>query len=208
MREETDALHERYYKKFAKLQSNSTGGLIPVDVQKEIAANLLDEYRTEYAQMKASDEVEIARAEYRQQLRARALKPKPRKRFLWIFHRRANAAAIQIERETQAEIEEYFATCNGAIEHADDADEVGGRPEPTAEQADEQVGQADQTTEHADEDTPEEQQAKPKGKKRKPQPDNAAMPGQMSIAELGNDQAEQSDAATATADLSFISKKD
>lgn len=212
MKEKTDELHTRYYQKFAKLKSNE--GLLEPEIYKEIAKNLLNEYKTEYAIMHAADVIETERAVYGLTVRSSSLIPVPRKRFFLFFHRRENYAANQIEREMYVEIERFFNRREKAIERLTAAlegaeqsemNEAYDQPEPTAEDTTEPTTDESARAEQQTEPDP----AKPKGKKRvKPQPDNSVMPGQVSMAELDNDRAEQSDRTSATVDLSSISRKD
>lgn len=137
MKEKTDELHTRYYKKFTHLESNKM--LLTSDIYEEIAKNLLEEYRTEYKIMRLSDDIENGREIYSLTVRGNALIPKPRRRFLLFFHRKSNYAADLIDREMLHEITKFFERRERALQllesalvaaEAADGGDAYDQPEP------------------------------------------------------------------------------
>lgn len=111
MKEKTDELHERYYKKFWRLKENAPALSGVMDVMR---SNLLEEYKTEYAIMHAEDLIENERQLYALGVKGNELIPKEhRYRLFW---KRPNRAQIQLNRELEAEIEEFYRRRELALE--------------------------------------------------------------------------------------------
>jgi hypothetical protein len=109
MKDKTDELHERYYRKFGRL--NACSELLGVQMKQAIEANLLAEYKAEYQLMHKADDIELSRANYALDYKAAELKP--RNRLYWLFWRKPNRAAEEMNDMLQIEVDEFFASQKG-----------------------------------------------------------------------------------------------
>lgn len=112
MKEKTDQLHERYYKKFWRLHENQAA--LGDSVRDVIRQNILDEYLTEYAIMRAQDDIENKRLLHELSVKGDNLIP-AEKRFR-LFWKKPNRAQEQIDRKALAEAEQFFERQDRAIE--------------------------------------------------------------------------------------------
>ena len=112
MKQETDKLHEEYYKKFGRLHSGKD--VLSPAIYDEISNNLLKEYKTEYKIMHMSDQTETERTIYEIETRNSSLIPRFFRRF--IFWKRPNLAADQINRETSVKVNDFFNKREVALE--------------------------------------------------------------------------------------------
>lgn len=114
MREKTDELLEKYYKKFGDLHESAA--LLSPAMKKEAEEVLLDEFKNEYKLMHAQDRLEYEQKLYEYECKISELVPIPRRRFLLFFHRKANRSASVTEREVATDIEAYFKKREKALE--------------------------------------------------------------------------------------------
>lgn len=183
MKQETDKLHEEYYKKFGRLYSNQK--LLSPEIFKEIEENLLEEYRTEYLIIKLRDDSENERTIYELQTRNAWIIPRFFRRF--IFWKRPNQAADQINRQLAVEMTDYFNKRERALERLiaaleeqqTDMDECSETQTASDETAVEQVEQHDE-------------QPKPR-RRRRHSAENEQVPGQIEIEMPDNDDPGETD---------------
>ena len=176
MKEHTDELHERYYKKFWALEQNSQalGG----EVKDVFRKNILEEYITEYAIMHGGDRIENARKLYELDIKQDELIPRYKRR-RWVFwKKRPNQAADQINREMLIEIQRFFNARELALERLIAALDKDSTPQPDeADQA--AADKAPETT--AGTNTAQSDPA------REPERNKGQIPGQLSLDQIGND---------------------
>lgn len=154
MKQETDKLHEEYYKKFGRLHSSQN--LLSSEIYNEMANNLLEEYRTEYELMNLRDQSETERTKYELETRNGWIIPRFFRRF--IFWKRPNRAADQINRELAVQINEYFNKRERALERliaaldrTDENSESQTADDETAEEQSEQQIETPENVQNTDE---------------------------------------------------------
>ncbi|MGN0817751.1 MAG: hypothetical protein ACI4L9_02170 [Candidatus Coproplasma sp.] len=128
MIKELGELNEKFYELYGRLYQNIE--LLPPKQADVMAANLLEQYKSEYARLSLATSIDEKAAAYAVNLLAGSRIPH-RWRFLWWS--KANRAAETIEREIQAQVMGYFIEKEKALERLEKALDKAAEATPPAE---------------------------------------------------------------------------
>ncbi len=150
MIKELGELNEKFYELYGRLYQNIE--LLPPKQADVMAANLLEQYKSEYARLSLKTGVDEQSEAYAVKLLAGSRIPH-RWRFLWWS--RANKAAELIERDIQAQVMGYFIEKEKALERLEKALDKAAEATPPAEvlASDGEDGNAEEAAELEQSDT-------------------------------------------------------